>query len=196
MGLFGAGGGGRRSVSGFWRAGVASESVAVWPCREPRISGCPQGTEKGLRPAGRSSLAALGSFRQALGRSAPCLVDATWRGCDPLVPDSHLGPFCRRFRSLFIPECGKDSAGGAARKGFRAERAERAERVGFVWSERVVEVLAPGFGPEGVGLQISKSGQGSFQQSALSRQPDKGENTGGAPQRAGGAERRRIAGCA
>ncbi len=121
MGSFGAGGG-RRSVSGFWRAGVASGSVAVWPCRQPRMSGWAEGTEKGLRPAGRSSLAALGSFRQALGRSAPCFVGATWRGSDPLVPDSHLGPFCRRFRSLFLPECGKDSAGDAARKGFRAER--------------------------------------------------------------------------
>ena len=90
-------------------------------------------------------------------------------------------------------ECGKDSAGGAARKGFRAERAERAERVGFVWSQRVVEVLAPGFRAEGVGLQFSKSGQGSFQQSALSRQSDKGQNMGDAPQRAVGAERRRIA---
>ena len=64
---------------------------------------------------------------------------------------------------------------------------------GFVWSQRVLEVLAPGFRPEGVGLQFSKSGQGSFQQSALSRQSDKGENIGGAPQRARRAERRRIA---
>ncbi len=95
--------------------------------------------------------------------------------------------FSRRIAVVMNAECGKDSAGDAARKGFRAER------VGFVWSERVLEVLAPGFGPEGVGLQFSKSGEGSFQQSALSRQSDKGENIGGAPQRARRAERRRIA---
>jgi hypothetical protein len=47
---------------------------------------------------------------------------------EPLVPDSYLGPFCRRFLSSFIRECGKDSAEGAARKGFRAERVFR-----FLW---------------------------------------------------------------
>ena len=44
------------------------------------------------------------------------------RPSEPLVPDSYLGPFCRRFLSSFIRECGKDSAEGTARKGFRAER--------------------------------------------------------------------------
>ncbi len=32
------------------------------------------------------------------------------------------GTFCRRFLSSFIRECGRDSARGVARKGFRAER--------------------------------------------------------------------------
>ena len=125
----------------------------------------------------RLAVFGLGSFGAGVGRdggrSAPCLVGATWRGCDPLVPDSHLGPFCRRFRSLFLPECGKDSAGGAARKGFRAERPGKdsgPSGLGLFGRREFLGCWLPAFGPEGVGLQIPKSGQGSFQQSAISSQ--------------------------
>jgi len=66
---------------------------------------------------------------------------------------------------------------------------------GFVWSERVLEVLAPGFGPEGVGLQLSKSVSGGWFR--LARRVFAGvvgrENIGPVPEGAVGAERRRIA---
>ena len=87
-------------------------------------------------------------------------------------------------------ECGKDSAGDSARKGFRAERArvrpgkdsgpserecgpERIPGRAGRWV-RLVGESSWGVGswlrPEGAGLQVSKSGQGSFQQSAISSQ--------------------------
>jgi len=50
---------------------------------------------------------------------------------EPLVPDSYLGPFCRRFLSSFIRECGKDSAdrGGPERIPGRAETVCGPERI-------------------------------------------------------------------
>jgi len=96
--------------------------------------------------------------------------------------------------------------------------ADDSDRYSFLNAERIPQGVRPGkdSGPSGLGLfgrreflrcwllalgrrglvfSFQRAGKGAFsnQQSALSRQPDKGENTGGAPQRAGGAERRRIA---
>jgi len=82
----------------------------------------------------RLAVFGLGSFGagvgQGGGRSAPCFVGATWWGCDlPYLLQDSFGGACPRKAVGMVPdgpalpaECGKDSAGDAARKGFRAER--------------------------------------------------------------------------
>jgi len=181
----------RFAVGFVWRGGVVRVAAGRRPATSGRLGG---------------ALTCPACFRILLEAHAHARPWA-WHPADLpyLLVEDWYRHGCR-MRKGFRGGCGPGRIPGrasesAARKGFRAERARvRPGRdcgpsgsVGSFGRREFLRCWLPALGRRGLVFSFQRAGKGAFsnQQSALSRQLDKGQNMGGAPQRAGEAERRR-----
>jgi len=189
MGLFGAGGvvggrypafGVRGSLRDLLRSGhVASRGSAVG--QRGRRRGCARPGGHRLRRWVRFVRHSAGRHPASSGRLGGALT--RWSQIpiwDPSADDSDRYSFLNAER---IPQ------------GMRPGKDSGPSGLGLFGRRELLRCWLLAFGRRGLVFSFQRAGKGAFsnQQSALSRQSDKGQNMGGAPEGAGGAERRRIA---